>query len=214
MGRTGRLGLLALGAVFLSGAAVALPSTEPRDREAKFHRWMKGRLAEKAEAVRKGGAPVVFLGDSITHNWENANGRQQWKQYFAGAPYRALNLGWSGDRTENLLWRIAHGELDGYEAKAVVLMIGTNNRGVRGAKETVIDTLAGIWRVLEAIRAKQPTARIVLHPIFPRGEKPTDAHRVHNDAVNRALAQLCDGKRLLWCDFTDHLLEADGTLPS
>lgn len=210
----GRLMPSVLGAVFLSGAAMALPSTEPRDREAKFRTWMEKRLAAKAEAVRRGGAPVVFLGDSITHNWENANGRQQWAQYFASAPYRALNLGWSGDRTENLLWRIEQGELDGYEAKAVVLMIGTNNRGLRGSKETVIDTLAGIWRVVEAIRAKQPTARIILHPIFPRGEKPTDAYRVHNDAVNRELAKFCDGKRVLWCDFTDQLMEADGTLPS
>jgi len=202
-----------LGAAVVAATALALPATTPCDRGPEANARFAERVAEKAARIAAGGSQVVFVGDSITHNWEKAPGRQQWLQYFAGEPYKALNLGYSGDTTENTLWRIEQGELDGYEAKCVVLMIGTNNGGRRGADETVIDTLAGLWRVIRAIQAKQPKARIVLHPIFPRGEKPDNPHRVHNDAVNRELAKLCDGRRLIWCDFTDQMLEADGTLP-
>ena len=80
--------------------------------------WWMGRHEAKMKEVRAGGAPIVFLGDSITHFWES-NGRAVWDRYFATGRYRALNLGFSGDRTEHVLWRIAHGELDGYNAKAV-----------------------------------------------------------------------------------------------
>ena len=90
--------------------------------------WWMPRHNQKKEQARAGGAPVVFVGDSITHNWESA-GKGQWNKYFAAGRYRALNLGFSGDRTEHVLWRLDHGELSGYEAKAVVLMIGTNNTG-------------------------------------------------------------------------------------
>jgi len=191
----------------------AMPSTEPQSRE-KTDFWAK-RHAAKMELVRSGGSQVVFIGDSITHNWENnGKGRQQWDAYFAGAPYKALNLGYSGDRTENVLWRIANGELDGYEAKVVVLMIGTNNIGHRKETEKPIDTIVGIWRVIQAIQAKQPKARIVLHPIFPRGERPDNPMRLHCDTVNKEIAKFADGRRIIWIDFNDALLETDGTLPA
>ena len=101
--------------------------------------WMK-RHAKVLEQAKAGGSEVVFLGDSITQGWEG-RGVQVWRKYFLDPPYRALNLGFSGDRTENVLWRIDHGELDGYKAKAIVLMIGTNNGGcaesVEGTKRSL-----------------------------------------------------------------------------
>jgi len=192
-----------------------MPSTDPVDRlGTKF--W-KDRHEEKTAAAKAGGSQVVFLGDSITHNWES-NGRkgvQQWAAYFKDAPYRALNLGYSGDRTEHVIWRVQNGELDGYAAKAIVLMIGVNNIWHRGPeKETPIDTIVGVWRVIGAIREKQPQSRIILLPIFPCGETPADCRRAHNDAVNREIMKFADGKTVVWCDFTDQFLEPDGTLPA
>lgn len=67
--------------------------------------------------IKKGGSAVVFIGDSIVHGLE---GIAVWREKFAGAPFHALNLGFSGDRTEHVLWRLDHGELDGYKAKVVV----------------------------------------------------------------------------------------------
>ena len=86
-------------------------------------------------------------------------------------------------------------------------MIGTNNRDGNPA-----DIAAGVKRILEVIRAKHPEAKIVLHPIFPRGAKPTDARRVANAKVNAIIKGYADGKDILWFDFGDRFLEPDGTL--
>lgn len=171
--------------------------------------WQK-RFAEKQELVKKGGSEVVFIGDSITHLFEKSD---VWKSKLAVAPYNALNLGFSGDRTEHVLWRLDHGELDGYTAKVVVLMIGSNNTGHRSrAEETPIDTIIGINEIVRKIRQKQPKAKIILHPIFPRGEKPTDELRVRNEIVNESIKQLADGQTIFLCDFNDFLMEPDGTI--
>lgn len=175
--------------------------------------WQMKRHNDKMVSVTNGGAQVVFIGDSITHFWEGA-GRKTWDRYFANGKYRALNLGTSADRTEHVLWRITEGrELDGYEAKAILLMIGTNNSGhFPFEKETPIDTICGVREILRVIAEKQPNARTILTAIFPRGADANDKCRRRNDVVNRALSKLADGHKVIWCDFSDKFLAPDGTL--
>ena len=199
-------------AAVLAGALLADPvrslNAEPQSNDPN-HWWQK-RFAEKQELVKKGGSEVVFIGDSIIHGLE---GSEEWKTKLAVEPYKALNLGFSGDRTEHVLWRLDHGELDGYKAKVIVLMIGTNNTGHRSrAEETPVDTIVGINEIIRRIRQKQPQAKIILHPIFPRGEKPTDEMRIRNEIVNESIKQLADGRTVFLCDFNDFLTEPDGTL--
>jgi lysophospholipase L1-like esterase len=176
--------------------------------------WQMKRHNEKMALVARGGAKVVFIGDSITHGWEG-NGADVWKKYFAEGPRKALNLGTSADRTEHVLWRITEGrELDGYEAKVVFLMIGTNNSGhFPFEKEPPSDTIVGIREILKTIRAKQPTAKIVLTAIFPRGADKTDACRRRNEIVNKEIAKYADGETVFWLDFNDQFLTRDGRLP-
>ena len=175
--------------------------------------WQMKRHAEKMDVVTNGGAKVVFIGDSITHFWET-KGKVQLEKYYSEGDWKVLNLGFSGDRTEHVLWRLDNGELDGYEAKCIVVMIGTNNTGhFPFEKEPTSDTILGIRAVLEQIRAKQPKAMVVLLPIFPRDAGPDAPYRLRNDAVNREVQKLCDGKTTIWCDFTDQFLTADGRLP-
>ena len=175
--------------------------------------WQMKRHAEKMVAVTNGGASVVFIGDSITHFWED-EGKGRWKRYFSKGPRKALNLGYSADRTEHVLWRITEGhELDGYEAKCIVLMIGTNNSGhFPFDKEPPIDTIMGIRRILDVIREKQPNARTILTSIFPRGADANDPCRRRNDIVNKEIATFADGKKVIWCDFSDKYLDAAGRL--
>ena len=175
--------------------------------------WQMKRHAEKMAFVTNGGEKVVFIGDSITHFWETA-GKAQWAKYFAKGPRKALDLGTSADRTEHVLWRITDGgELDGYEAKVILLMIGTNNTGhFPPENETPIDTIMGIRRILDVIKEKQPNARTILTAIFPRGESPSDEHRRRNDVVNKEIATFADGKSVIWCDFSDKFLDAQGRL--
>ena len=180
----------------------------------KANAWQIKRHNEKMGVVTNGGAKVVFVGDSITHNWENA-GKAQFAKFFRAGGRRALNLGCGADRTEHLLWRLNEGgELDGYEAKCVLLMIGTNNTGhFPFEKEPPADTILGIREVLRTIRGKQPNAVIVLMPIFPRGRDVDDGNRRRNEVVNKEIRKFADGQTIFWCDFNEQFLTPEGFLP-
>ena len=172
--------------------------------------WWKKRFEEKLALAKQGGWEVVFLGDSITHGWEGG-GKEVWAQNFGA--YKALNLGYGGDRTEHVLWRLDNGELDGYQPKLLVLMIGTNNTGHRPlVQETPEDTAAGIKAILDKIGQKSPATKVLLLAVFPRGAKPDDALRVRNDKVNALIKGYADGQRVIFLDFNKTLLEPDGTL--
>ena len=175
--------------------------------------WQIKRHNEKMNVVTNGGAKVVFIGDSITHFWES-NGKTQQQKYFSEGDYMMLDLGISADRTEHVLWRLNEGkELDGYEAKCVLLMIGTNNSGhFPFAKEPPSDTILGIREILRTIRAKQPKATIVLTAIFPRGRDASDPCRVRNEIVNKEIRKFADGKTVFWCDFNEQFLTPEGLL--
>ena len=206
--------LLALCGTLALGVTYADHATDPA---IPYRPWTRSMFLQRFEAKKalaaQGGYGVVFVGDSITHFWEGA-GHDVWTNRFASGEYRALNVGISGDRTEHVLWRLDHGQLDGTDPKAVVLMIGTNNTGHWQAEdESVNDTVLGIRAIVERLRKRFPRAKLILHPIFPRGAKPSDAPRVRNDLVNLVVGRtLPDGKDVLWCDFNAKLLEPDGTL--
>lgn len=173
--------------------------------------WMPRHKEKLAEIARRkaAGEPtdLVFIGDSITHNWEK-NDKALWDQFWG--KYHALNLGYGGDRTENVLWRLQHGEIDGIAPKVAVMMIGTNNTGLRqDAPETIY---AGIKRDIQEIEKHLPHTKILLLAIFPRGEKPDDALRLNNEKVNAMLPKLADGKRVYFLNIGKAFLAPDGTL--
>lgn len=172
-----------------------LPRHEQKLAEIKAHR----------DAGRR--VDLVFVGDSITQGWEN-EGKAAWATAFA--KYNAVALGFGGDRTENLLWRLQHGELDGMSPKAVVVMIGTNNTGDR--LEDPALTVAGIRRNLDEIRQRQPQAKVLLLALFPRDEKPDGLMRRHNAKVNALLPALADGRQVIFLDIGKALTNPDGTL--
>ena len=204
--------LLAVAALFAAGTVFgAIRAVTPAAWNGDPNCWQQKRHAEKMAAVKGGGAKVVFIGDSITHYWET-KGKEQAKKYFSEGDMKMLNLGTSADRTEHVLWRLDNGELDGYEAKCVLLMIGTNNSGhfKNFSDEPPADTILGISEILKRIRAKQPKAVVVLTAIFPRGAGEADPYRLRNDAVNAQIRKFCDGKKVFWCDFTDRFLDKDG----
>ncbi len=190
------------------GAGASIPALTPVER--KDMPYIVERWNEKKKEIAAGGAKVVFIGDSITHFWENYGGGAYGK-YFVAGDAKVLNLGFASDQTQHTLWRIREGALDGYEAKCIVVMIGTNNAGLGGVP--AMDTVFAIREILEAIRKKQPKALVVLHPIFPRGKDKGDTLRKVNEVVNREIQKFCNGKDIVWCDFTDQLMTEDGELP-
>ncbi len=165
------------------------------------------------EQARKGNVEVLFLGDSITDFWRT-RGSNVWNHCYA--PRHAANFGISGDRTQHVLWRIEHGELDGIYPNVVVLMIGTNNTGKERDGKTIRNSppevVEGVTAVVRAIRAKLPQTRILFLGIFPRGEK-TDAIRQQLKEINLQLALLADGRMVKFLDIGPKFLETDGTIP-
>ena len=213
MMKASRFMLICACAFHAVSAAAAIRAVTPVAWDGNPNCWQMRRHAEKMAIVTNGGARVVFIGDSITHGWEGA-GSVQWEKYFSSGRHKALNLGTSADRTEHVLWRITEGgELDGYEAKCILLMIGTNNTGhFPIEEETPVDTVLGIGEILKVIAEKQPNARTILIPIFPRSAVATDPKRIRNDIVNKAIANFADGKRVILCDFSDKYLDGQGRL--
>ncbi len=208
----------ALLAVAFSSAVFAAEGNTAIKPEAKDPKWVARHEAFLAEAKQRSDAKVVFLGDSITDFWRQKDpkrgGLAVWEKHFA--PLNALNLGISADRTQNVLWRLDHGEVDGLKPKAVVLMIGTNNTGFEPDKvtprNTPAETIAGVTAIVKSLRAKLPAAKILLLAIFPRAEKPDHPQRLQINEINAGLAKLDDGKMIKYLDIGPKFLEPDGTL--
>jgi len=175
------------------------------ERSGKFGWWM-ARHEQKLEEI-KAGADLVFLGDSITQNWETA-GKDVWQKHFGSR--KALNLGFGGDSTQHVLWRLDHGEFDGLRPKVVVLHIGTNN--ARHSEATPEQIAEGVRQILQRLHAKAPGATVLLHAIFPRGADANDPWRKRCLEINRLLPSLADGQRVRFIDPGAKLANADGTI--
>jgi N-acetylglucosamine-6-sulfatase len=173
-------------------------------------KWWKDRWDAKnkeANTPKARKARVVFLGDSITQGWEDA-GKAAWEKHFA--PLGALNWGYSGDRTEHLIWRLQNGDIQRVNPNLAVILIGTNNTGheQRSSGETV----AGIQRTLGDLAWKWPDTKIILMSVFPRGADASDPLRKINDEINAQLKTLADGKRVHFLDINAKYLDAEGNL--
>lgn len=137
-------------------------------REAGGYEW-NARHEQVLQMNREVAPERVILGNSIVHYWGGMpaaarnSGGKVWDKRLKPAGFRNLGFGW--DRIENVLWRVYHDELSGYEAKEVVLMIGTNNLGDCTDEEIA----EGIRFLAEAIRIRQPSAVLKVVGILPRG---------------------------------------------
>lgn len=173
------------------------------------HQWWLDRHQEKRLEVsaRCESTQLVFLGDSITHAWEDI-GLPIWQQHYGD--YQALNLGYAGDRTENVLWRIQNGELDGLSPKLVVLLIGTNNIGHR--QDPPEYTALGIQAILSNITSKLPDSKILLLAIFPRGKHAQDKLRILVNQTNQLLEEFADNEQVFWLDLGKHFLNEHGEI--
>jgi lysophospholipase L1-like esterase len=183
--------LAACAAICLSGSAPAAPhtvlATVPIGR--MDLPWWRARHEAVLQRLKTGGpVELVWLGDSITQNWEK-HGPPAWQDFapvwerFYGDRH-ALNLGFVGDTTASVIWRLDNGEVAGISPKAVVLLIGANNLGrVHWGAE---DTVAGIDTIIGELRRRLPGAKILLLGVLPsqRSEWVTE----NTVAINRALA--------------------------
>ncbi len=171
--------------------------------------WWKERHDACVGLTQKGNVDLVFLGDSITQGWEST-GRATWDAKFA--PLRAANFGFSGDRTEHVLWRLENGEIVGLKPKVVVLMIGTNNFG--HGTSNAAQTADGVRAIVAKLLAGLPGAKILLLGVFPRGAAADDPMRLAAAQATAGFQGLHDGKRVHFKDVGRHFVRIDGTLRS
>lgn len=199
-------------------ADTANPSVIPAPKlEQDFYNWHR-RHADILRIKRIVDPKVVLIGDSITHMWA---GRPQEKKFHRGEDSwvetfgdRALNLGFGWDRTQNALWRIDHGELDGIAPEAVVIHIGTNNLAgtPRHKSSSPEEVVSGITAVCRRVQQRLPKAKVILMGVFPRGQKPNDSNRRQIAKINQLLEPQARKLGVTYLDITQQLLEPDGTI--
>jgi lysophospholipase L1-like esterase len=166
------------------------------------------QLLQKAKA---GGISVYFEGDSITRRWgatDYPDFLANWNRNFHG--WNAGDFGWGADNTQNIMWRLENGELDGVNPKVIVLLAGTNNIGKEpGDDAKVADVTRGIAAVVDLCRAKAPGATIILTGITPRNDGPVVPTI---NRINANLEKLADGKAVRYLNINDRLADAQGRL--
>lgn len=171
------------------------------------------------ELNKKNPPKTVLFGNSITHFWGgepsgyHAYGKDSWDDTFRNKSARNFGFGW--DRIENVLWRVHHGELDGYKAEHIFVMIGTNNFQINTNEEIV----QGWATLIKAIRQRQPAARLTMVGIYPRRDQE-DRVNILNDRLAALTGEhnvqfANPGKVLLQADQKiDEKLFSDGLHPN
>ena len=165
----------------------------------------------------QGRIDVYFMGDSITRRWGTSDRQyadlfSNWNDNFKG--WNAADFGWGADKTQNMLWRLQQGELDGVNPKVIVLMAGTNNIGnlspAGDADARAAETVRGVAAVLKELRTRAPKATVVLMGITPRSDNVQVMPII--DAVNRRIARLADGHRIRYLNINARLTDGQGVL--
>ncbi|MFT7035783.1 MAG: lysophospholipase L1-like esterase [Cyclobacteriaceae bacterium] len=148
----------------------------------------KGRHEQILEKVKASDPKLIMIGNSITHNLDKPERKIFWDQCLN--ELGAVNMGISGDRTENVIWRLQNGILEGINPKVATLLIGTNNTDGNNYLEvsTPNELSQGIWKICEILREKLPETEIVLLGILPYGNKPNN-----RDEINKACNKIISG---------------------
>ena len=181
-------------------------STWPLQRYTE--KWWKERWDAQNKALETpSDAKVVFLGDSITQGWEGP-GKEAWEKNFA--PLGALNWGYSGDRTEHLIWRLQNGDIQRVAPEVAVVLIGTNNTG--HAQRPAAQTAAGVKTAIDDLGWKWPNTKVIVMSVFPRGASPEDPLRKLNTEINEIVKGYADGERVHFLDINDKFLDEKGNL--
>lgn len=196
------LAIMVLSGQILQAGQKKHTAVEPAHR----HSWWTLRNDAVNERVAQGNVDLLMIGDSITHGWEGG-GKKFWEKYYA--PRNAVNMGFSGDRTQHVLWRLEHGHLEGISPKLAVLMIGTNNSN--GDDNTAEEIADGIISICNKLRAECPRMKILILAIFPRGPEPSDQRR-KNAKASLLASKIADGKMIHYLDINDKFLTKDGFL--
>ena len=185
------------------GPTSCIPCKQQRDS----YDWY-ARHEEILKLNRENAPEIIMIGNSSTHYWAGEptaptqRGKEAWDKLFKNRSVRNLGFGW--DKTENVLWRIYHGELDGFKANMIFLLIGTNNLQFNTDKEI----LQGILQVTEAIKIRQPQAKLCVMGILPRANTEKRIQQI-NKELRKKLEQNC-----IYINLSNLLTDKNGIINS
>ncbi len=211
-----RFARLVVLASILTGFALTTPSARTILAAVPISRmdlqWWRVRFDAKQAELRERHPALVFYGDSITQDWERqgpppwVDFAPIWQRFYGDR--NAVNLGFIGDTTASLLWRIEHGEASGIDPKVAVVLIGANNLG--RLHWSASDTVLGIDTIIRQLRARLPHTRILLLGILPSDRSAWASETTV--AVNRELAsQFAHADDVTFLD-VGHVFVRDGKL--
>jgi lysophospholipase L1-like esterase len=187
------------------------PADQPTPRTDANSQLAHKQLLEKA---RKGRIDIYFEGDSITRRWGASDPQYKenlmnWTANFFG--WNAADFGWGGDLTQNILWRLENGELDGVNPKIIVILAGINNVGARAPDDAKIaDISRGLKAILDVCREKAPDATIIMTAIFPRNDNMAVIPGINR--INENIAQFADGKKVRYLNVNNKFAARDGRI--
>ena len=172
------------------------------------HPWVVDWYLPRHQAVlnrnKQGNVDMIMIGDSITYCWENT-GKEVWQQYYGKR--NAVNLGFGGDCTEQVLWRLENGEIDGINPKLAVVMIGTNNSGSAYTVEQVAD---GIKAIVCKLRSDLPKTKVLILAIFPKHNvKDIMARDVR---ISELASSIADDKMIHYLNINAVFLDDNGSI--
>ena len=162
------------------------------------------------ETAKKGDIDLLLHGDSITDWWvQGPDNKAMFDKYFGGI--RTANFAIAGDTTQGVLCGLKNGEGQGFQPKAVMLMIGTNNTGGsnNAGTATAAEIAEGVGAVVLELRNDFPNAKILLLAIFPRG-LAGDSVRDKIAEINRIIAKLDDQRHVFYMDIGARFLDEQG----
>jgi len=161
------------------------------------------------EIAKRGGIDLLLHGDSITDWWQSDAGKPAFDKYFG--QMKTANFAIAGDTTQGVLWGLKNGEGQGFQPKAIMVMIGTNNTGGtnNAGTLTAAEIAEGVGAVVLEMRKDFPNAKILLLAIFPRGN-PGDSVRDKITEINRIIQRLDDKKNVFYLDIGPKFLDDKG----
>ena len=150
---------------------------------------------------------TVFLGDSITYYYDL-------QKYYKNINY--INSGISGNTTKDILDNIQTRLFD-YSPKKVFLLIGTNDKTVKGY--SVDDTVKNIELIISKIKNKLPDTELLVQSVYPVND--TDNSKIDHDMVhkrknsfikeiNEKLKKVCEEYQVTYIDMYSVLADDDG----
>ncbi len=198
---------------FLNGS-MEFPKKQINPAAVPVEGYLTQRHTEKLKLIKKHKYDLLFVGNSITNNFEKPQYQAVWKKYFGSR--NAINLGYSGYRTENIIWNIQNGELEGQSPKVIILEIGTNNIDEKNypTRHTAGQLAGGIEKIVDIFREKCPDSKIILLRCFPGcygGPNPT-SHRRILERASDIVSKLADNKHVFYCDVNHVFLNMDGSI--